>query len=121
MISLAVDATNDIIYENGEFRTVEDGAEVVQHLKHRLLFYLAEWVLDLGAGTPYTQEIFVKPVNLGNVETIFKNRILRTPEFAFLTEFFMNFEGGDTRKLTVTFAGETSFGFIDLTQVTINV
>lgn len=120
MISLAVDQNNDLIYENGGFATVDEGAEVLQHLKHRLLFYLAEWVLDLGAGTPYTQEIFVKPVNLGNIETIFKNRILRTPEFSFLTEFFLDYEGGDTRQLTVTFSGETSFGIIDEAKVTIN-
>ena len=120
MISLAVNENNDIFLENGEFKTVQDGAEVVQHLKHRLLFYLAEWVLDLGAGTPYHQEIFVKPVNLGNIEAIFKNRALRTPEFSFLTEFFLDFEGGDSRKLTVTFSGETTYGRIDTTQVTIN-
>jgi len=121
MIGRALDKNNDLIVSKGQLKLVEDGAEVVQHVRTRLQFYLEEWFLDLKAGTPYFQQIFVKPVNLANVESIFKTRILNTPEVEKLIEFSMEYEGGSSRKLTVSFSAETIYGVINNEQVTINV
>lgn len=121
MISRALDSNNDLIIQSGQLRLVEDGAEAVQHVRTRLQFYLEEWFLDLQAGTPYFQQIFTKPANLANIESIFKTRILGTPEVERLLEFSMDYEGGSVRKLTVSFSAETTYGVIDNEKVTINV
>lgn len=121
MIGRALNSNNDLIIEAGNFKLVKDGAEVIQHVRTRLQFYFEEWFLDLKSGTPYFQEIFTKPVNLSNIESIFKARILNTPEVLKLNEFAMQYEGQSKRVLTVTFSAETIFGIIDNEKVTINV
>lgn len=121
MIGRALDSNNDLIVKAGNFQLVEDGAEVIQHTRTRLQFYLEEWFLDLDSGTPYFQEIFTKPVNLANIESIFKARILNTKEVLKLNEFAMQYEGESKRRLTVVFSAETTFGVIDNEKVTINV
>lgn len=122
MIGRALDSNNDLIVApKGNLKLVSDGAEVVQHVRTRLQFYLEEWFLDLSAGTPYFQQIFTKPANLANIESIFKSRILNTPEVETLTEFSMDYEGGSVRKLTVSFSAETVYGVINNEKVTINV
>lgn len=121
MIGRALDSNNDLIIEGGQLKLVEEGAEVAQHVRTRLQFYLEEWFLDLKAGTPYFQQIFTKPANLANIESIFKTRILNTPGVERLLEFSMDYEGGSVRKLVVSFSAETVYGVIDNEKVTINV
>lgn len=121
MIGRALDSNNDLIVENGSFQLVNDAAETVQHVRSRLLFYLEEWFLDTQAGTPYFQQIFIKPANLANAESILKSRILNTPEVLRLIEFSLDYEGPTTRKLNVAFSAETTYGVIDNAKVTINV
>jgi hypothetical protein len=121
MIGRALDKNNDLIIEKGQLKLAEEGAQVVQNVRTRLQFYLEEWFLDLQAGTPYFQEIFKKPVNLSKIESIFKTRILLTPEVDRLLEFSMDYEGASVRKLTVSFSAETIYGVIDNEKVTINV
>lgn len=120
MISRALDSNNDLIIENGQFKLVADAAEVIQHVRTRLQFYLGEWFLDLTAGTPYFQSIFVKPANLANIESILKTRILSTPEVKKLIEFSMDYDK-TSRFLDVRFSAETTYGTISNSQVTINV
>lgn len=120
MIGRALNSKNDIFVDKGQLKLVENGAEVVQSVRTRLQFYLEEWFLDLTAGTPYFQEIFTKPANLANIESIFKTRILNTPGVELLIEFSMVYEGDSVRKLTVSFSAQTIFGEIDNEKVTIN-
>ena len=42
MKSRALNANNDIYLSRRSIATVKDGAEVVQHVRSRLLFYLGE-------------------------------------------------------------------------------
>lgn len=121
MIGRALDSNNDLLISKGQLRLVRDGAEVVQHVRTRLQFYLEEWFLDTTAGTPWFQQILVKPANLSNVESILKARILETPEVEGLSEFTMDYEGGSLRKLTVAFTANTTFGTIVGSEVSINV
>ncbi len=121
MIGRALDSNNDLLVRSGSFATVEDGAETVQHVRTRLQFYLGEWFLDLLAGVPYHQQIFTKPANLANIESIFKTKILNTPGVERLIEFSMDYEGDSVRKHTVSFSAETIYGVIDNLKVTINV
>lgn len=120
MIGRALNANNDLIVERGGFRLVRDGAEVVQHVRTRLLFYLNEWFLDTQAGVPYFQLIFTKPANLQAIESIFKTEILRTPGVRELTDFALTYEGQSVRRLTVTFSAVTDFDEIINETVNIN-
>jgi hypothetical protein len=121
MIGRALNSSNDLIIENGSLKLVSEGAETVQHVRTRLLFYMEEWFLDLESGVPYFQEVFTKPANLANIESIFKAKILNTPEVESLLEFSMDYQGESSRLLTVSFSAETTYGTIDNEKVTINV
>lgn len=122
MIGRALDSNNDLIVApKGNLKLISDGAEVTQHIRTRLQFFRGEWYLDTESGVPYFEEIFTKPVNLANIESIFKSKILETPGVEKLTEFYMNYEGGSSRLLIVSFSAETSYGYIDKEKVTINV
>lgn len=121
MIGRALDSNNDLILQGSKLQLVEGSSEAVQHVRTRLQFYLEEWFLNTLAGTPYLQQIFTKPVNLANIESILKAKILGTPEVLKLNEFSLDYEGGSTRLLRVSFSADTTFGIIDNEKVTINV
>lgn len=116
----ALNAENDIFLLNNSFHFVEDGAETVQHVRSRLLFYLEEWFLDKTVGTPWLQEILIKPANLAYTESIIKQRILQTPGVLSLEEFSFERLGTD-RKLTVNFTATTEYGVLDREVVTVNL
>jgi hypothetical protein len=121
MIGRALDKNNDLIISSqGSLALVSEGAEVLQHVRSRLQFYMEEWFLDLQAGTPYFQLIFTKPANLANMESIFKSRIIGTPGVSSLLEFSMDYEGGAVRRLSIQFSAETDYGVIKNEKVTIN-
>lgn len=121
MIGRALDSNNDLILEGGSFKLVNDAEETIQHVRTRLLTYQGEWFLNLLAGVPYFQEIFTKPVNLANIESIFKTAILETDGVSKLLEFSMDYEGNSTRRLTVSFSAETEYGVINTEELSINV
>ena len=120
MIGFALNSDNDIIIENGNFKLVEDGAHTVQAVRSRLLAYLNEWFLDTSSGVPYFEKIFIKPANLGNVESILKQKILQTPGVNLIVEFTMVFDRV-SRGLEISFSAETDYGIINNLEVTINV
>jgi len=121
MIGRALDSNNDLLIENGSFVVVDKGAETAQHVRSRLLFYFGEWFLDVQAGVPYFQEVFTKPANLANIESILKQTIIQTPGVETLNEFSMDYEGAGTRQLNVQFSATTIYGVIDKEEVTLNV
>lgn len=119
MISLALDSSNNLILgANGQLTTVDEGAEVVQHVRSRLLFYRGESPIDTTQGVPYFEQIFVKPTNLPLAESLLKTEILQTSGVAALTDFGLQYDS-NSRELTVTFASETTFGTV--VGATINV
>ena len=121
MKSRGLDKNNDLVIRKGSFFVVDEGAEVAQHVRTRLLFYLSEWFLNTNAGTPYFEEIFNKPANLATIESILKSRILNTPGVSLLIEFNMEYEGPETRQLNISFTAQTVYGIIENEEVTINV
>ena len=115
MISRKLDRNHDLILEGSSLATVSDAEQVAQAVKTRLLFYREEWFLDLTAGVPYYQEVFRKPANLANVESLIKAEIVRTPGVSRLIEFSMNFNE-NTRRLLIAFTAFTEFGEINTSQ-----
>jgi hypothetical protein len=111
MIGRALDANNDIFLDRNRLAMVSDGAEVVQHVRSRLLFYLGECAWDTTAGVPYFQRIFVKPMNLPQTEAILKAVIIRSPGVAQLLDFTMAYTSAN-RQLAVTYKAETTYGVV---------
>ena len=120
MIGRALNGDNDIFVNAASLALVEEGAEVVQHVRTRLLFYANEWFLDLNAGVPYFEEVFVRPANLGNIESLLKTVILQTDGVESLSGFAMEYAGGGSRRLTISFLAQTQYGEIKLDEVSIN-
>jgi len=114
----ALNSNNDIFVKNGGFAIVTNGAQAVQHLRTRLRFFSGEWFLDLTVGVEYYQQILKKPFDMAKVEALIKSEILNTPDIEKLTRFESSFNG-ETRKLTINFDAETSYGLVE--GVTLNV
>ncbi len=109
MISRSLNSSNDLYLLNGRISTVQDGNEVLQHVRTRLLTYQAEWFLDTTAGVPYLQSILIKPANLSATESIIKSEILQTPGVEGLSSFGLEFNK-TTRTLNINFTAQTTFG-----------
>lgn len=111
MIGRALDANNDIFMARRRIAVVSDGAEAVQHVRSRLLFYLGEcsWAVDVGV--PYFQRIFVKPMNLPQTEAILKSVVLNSPNVLKLLDFSMQYTSSN-RRLGVAYQAETTYGVI---------
>jgi hypothetical protein len=90
-LGLSLDpATHDLhLTGAGELATVTDNEAIAQHTKQRLMFYEGEWFLDLTAGTPWFQYVFVRPHNDVVIESVIKRQILGTPGVAELLSFEM--------------------------------
>lgn len=97
---------------------VEDKDVVLLAIKSRLEFFKGEWFLDVDDGTPYFQDILIKPARLGLIESILKRRILETPGVTELNKFEMIFEN-ITRRLEVEFEAFDQFGNSGSIQVSI--
>lgn len=121
MIERALDSNNDLLIRSGSFATVTEGAQVVQHVRTRLLFYLGEWFADKRAGTAWFQEVFVKPFNPIATEAVIRSRIINTPDLKEIIEFALSDYDPATRRLSVSFSAETEYGVINNQEVFINV
>ena len=111
MISRAVNSTNDIFLLNGRIATIDEGDQVIQSVRTRLLTYREEWFLDLTAGLPYFQEIFTKPANLVFTEAAIKREILDTVGVEKLISFEFTFDRS-TRILDIRYEAETVYGTV---------
>ena len=114
----ALNADGDIYLDGNSIALVSDADEVAQHVSTRLRFFLNSWFLDRSAGTPWFEEIFVKPVNLANVESILKARVLGTDGVQSLERFAMTYDG-QTRKLSVAMDATTIYG--DISNLTLEL
>ncbi len=118
MKSYSLNSDNDIYLDGGRFVLIEDGAQVAAKLRTNLLTYLGEWFLDLNTGVPYFQEIFVKPVDLANVESILKQTILTTDGVESLTTFETSFDGV-LRSFAVQAQVKTIYNTVEEIQVNV--
>lgn len=109
MISRSLNTGNDLYLLNGRIAVIQDGEEVLQHVRTRLLTYQAEWFLDTTAGVPYLQRILIKPANLSATESLIKSEILQTPGVDSLSTFGLEFNK-TTRTLNINFTAQTTFG-----------
>lgn len=107
---------HDLEITNYDLSFVEDIDRVRQNLRIRLWFFFEEWFLDTTYGVKYYQLILVKNPNLTTVSSALKATILETEDVVSLLEYTQSFDLV-TRKLTVTFTVNTTFGTLRLTEV----
>ena len=82
---------------------------------------MGEWFLDQFSGMPYFQKIFKKPVDMVNVESLYKSHILQTEGVESIETFFVSFgeDENKPRKMNVNFSYIDSYGNVQ--EVTSNV
>lgn len=113
---LLLDADGDFAIQSGDLVLVAGAAAIVQAVRIRLQFFKGEWYLDLAAGLPYYQSIFVKNPNVGVLQGIFRDEILNTPGVSSVESLTLNLDR-QTRKLTVQYTASTDVGLIGSTEV----
>lgn len=116
---LALDANNDIFIVGGTFKRTSDGAYLAQKVRSILNTIQGEVASDPTFGVPYFTDIFVKPVDLGQVASIFKTQILSIEGVNSLLSFEFDYNS-NTREYTLDFSVDSTFGEIDINDVTIN-
>lgn len=78
---------------DGQLRLVYDNEAIAQHVKQNLLFYRGEWFLDILAGVPWFQEVFVRPTNQVVIESVIKKAILDVVGVLELVSFNVEIDG----------------------------
>ncbi len=121
MKTIATDSMNNLVFVDGNLQVIDKGASVLQAVRNRLAMYQGEWFLDKNAGTPWFQQIFVKPINLSVVESIIKARVLDTDGVLRITKFSLGDFNATNRNITISFEAETIYGLINNNDVYINI
>jgi len=114
MIDLALDpTTGDLLIENFDAQLVRGIDQIAQNLTIRLRFILGEWYLNILAGLPYYQYIFIKDPNQIQVETFITEEIANTNGVQEITEFSSDFDG-ISRRFSVNFSCITVDGDLNV-------
>jgi len=114
MIDLLLDEkSGDLMLVNFDVGLIEAREQIAQNLAIRLRFILGEWFLDIDAGVPYYEDIFVKSPNQYRVESVLKEEIVNTEGVVEILSFNTQFNS-QTRKFSVVFSCDTVAGQINL-------
>lgn len=114
----ALDGNHDTHLRGSSLAIVRDADYVTQAIRTKLLLYQGEWYLNLKAGVPWFQEIFVAPANIGRADELIQAEILSVEGVQYLSKYDSSFDAG-VRSLTVTFDAVTDFGETGETEVVI--
>jgi len=109
MIDLSINQdTLDLDFGGLDLKVVENKDQILQLITKRLRFFRSEWFLDVSAGTPYFNDIFVKNPNIPSIENIFIAMITETEGVNELIEF--DLQQNPDRSISVSFKVNTIFG-----------
>ncbi len=114
----ALDANHDTHLSGSGLAIVRDADYVTQAMKTKVLLYQAEWFLNLKAGVPWFQEIFVAPANIGRADELLQAEMLSVEGAEYFTKWDSTFDAG-VRSLAILFDAVTAFGETGETEVTI--
>jgi len=106
---LFLDSDGDLDISGGDLSLAEGIEAIGQHVNQRLRLFLGEWFLDINAGVPFFQNIFVKRPNFAVVEGIFRDQILSTAGILELNSFNFDYNN-TTRSLSISFTARTING-----------
>ena len=107
--------TGELVLVNGDLQLTTGRGEVRQSLVQALRFCYGEWFLNTTAGIPYFQNVLVKAPDLVGIQGIFINAITAVPGVLELLSFEFAFDA-PSRKLTVTFAVDSTDGIIEINE-----
>ena len=100
MADLLMTPDGDLDLSTNDMQLVTGSAEIAQHLRIRLKFFLGEWFLDTRLGVPYIQQILRKRPQLAVVQDILRRTVLSTPGIIEILSFSFELDSV-TRRLTV--------------------
>ena len=102
MLDLYLDPkTHDLVLENFTFSQTQDKSDlIIQKLKIKLLLFKGEWFLDENYGIPYFEQIFIKGVDLNEIDDTFRDAIANEDGVIDLLSYSSEFNYS-TRQLTV--------------------
>lgn len=72
---LALNASSDLVIENGDLRLTNGKETLEQRIRRTLLTFKSEWFLDEDLGMPYYQEILGQKNSIGAIKAIFVDAI----------------------------------------------
>lgn len=119
MIDIKLDDNHDIVFDPYDLALVSGAEALRQRLKQRLLLFRGEWFLDIDAGVPYFEDVFIKQPRRNVLESAFKREILGDPEVTSLTAFELGFT--DERTLTLNFTVQTIYSTPITDQITVGI
>ena len=105
---------HDLLVEDFDLSLVTDLERVRQNLNIRLWFFFREWFLDGTAGVRFYEYIMLKNPNLVTVASLVKATIIDTKDVFSILEYDQSFDAV-SRKLTVNFTVNTTFGQLTFT------
>lgn len=115
-----LDANNDLLIRGTGFVRTETVEHIAQKIRSKLQLIEGESQLDPEAGIPYFSEIFVKPVDLDAVISLFKTEIMTTEGVNELLLFDYSLDRTQ-RELTISFSVNTIYGELTLNSLTLNI
>lgn len=113
MQDIELNDDGDLMIRNYDLSLVEGIDQITQNLAIRLRFFLNDWFLDVTAGIPYYEDIFIKAPNRIRIESVLKDEIVSTDGINEIISFSSEFNS-NLRKFSVSFTAETDEGTIDL-------
>lgn len=104
-----IENTNNLEITNSDLTLVSGSVYVANKIRIALRTFKTEWYLNINAGLPYYEEIFIKNPNVDFIADLYQSEILKIKEVKELTEFELTLEN---RKMTITFTAILQSGEI---------
>lgn len=117
---LGLNINNDLLIQGTQFMRTSDADRLAQKLRCKLQLIEGESQLDDTAGLPYFSDIFVKPVDIAGVASLYKSEILDTEGVQDLLSFTYDLDTTQ-RLFTLSFSVNTIYGEIELNSLQINL
>lgn len=94
--------THDLVLDNFTLKvTKTKEEEITQRLKIKLLWWKGEWVFNLNFGIDYRNEVFVKGIDLDDIDEMFRLQIANEDGVRELISYSSS-HNASTRELNVT-------------------
>jgi len=107
--TLALDDDGDLLLVSGRLSYLDGRAAIAQRIKVVLELHEGEWFLDLSAGVPYREQVFVRVPDEAAVSALLRAKILGVDGVVGLREFNLVFDYTD-RELQLSFVAITDEG-----------
>lgn len=116
---LKLDADGDIVLENGDLALVSDAEAIAQAVRGALSLVQGEWFLDVTAGVPYFESVWLRAPKESEVDAVLRSAILAVPGVLDVPQLDLDLNRS-TRVCSVSFRATTDLGELSQTiEVTV--